>query len=82
MKVIILMGVLLAGCCSAPPAPVEVRVPVTVPCVRDVPVRPEFEFGRVVPTASDGGKILALARDWPRGRTYEALLEAVIAGCR
>jgi starvation-inducible outer membrane lipoprotein len=82
MKVIILMSMLLAGCCSAPPAPVEVRIPVKVPCVKGVPERPQFEFDRMAPTASDGGKILALARDWPRGRNYEALLEAVIAGCR
>ncbi|WP_167359122.1 hypothetical protein [Duganella phyllosphaerae] len=30
--------------------------------------------------ASVGEKVLALARDWPRGRKYEALLEAGAAG--
>lgn len=82
MKVIILMSVLVAGCCSTPPTAVEVRVPVTVPCVKSAPARPEFEFAKISPTASDGDKVLALARDWPRGRSYEGQLEAVIAGCR
>ncbi len=76
-----LMGVVLAGCSSVPPAPIEVRVPVTVPCVHERQARPEFEFGRLPATASDGDKVLALARDWPRGRAYEAHLEAIVAGC-
>lgn len=73
---------MLASCASAPPAPQIVKVPVYVPCVTGAPiVKPEFEFGKLGPAASDGDKVLALARDWPRGRTYEALLEAAVAGC-
>lgn len=71
----------LAGCASAPPVPVEVRVPVYVPCVPSVPARPTYEFGRLPASASAGEKVLTLARDWLRGRKYEAELEAVIAGC-
>ncbi len=81
MKVIILMSTLLAGCCSTPLAPVEVRVAVTVPCIKTVPERPDFEFDRLPSLASDGGKVLALARDWPRGRSHEGQLQAAIAGC-
>lgn len=73
---------LLAGCGTAPPATVRVEVPVYVPCVTGAPlVAPVYEFGKLSLTASDGEKILALARDWPRGRAYEGLLEAAIAGC-
>lgn len=72
----------LAGCATRPPATVEVRVPVTVPCLHDVPAQPQFEFDRLPAGASDGDKVLALARDWPRGRKYEGQLEAAIAGCR
>lgn len=82
MKVILVLAVLLAGCGTAPPATVEVRVPVYVPCVTVVPARPDFEFGKLTLAASDGEKVLALARDWPRGRAYEGALEAAIAGCR
>lgn len=72
----------LAGCATRPPATVEVQVPVTVSCVHKVPDRPQYEFDQLPAGASDGDKVLALARDWPRGRRYEGQLEAVIAGCR
>ena len=74
--------VLLAGCASAPPAPVRVEVPVFTPCVKSVPQRPAYEFDQLAPAATDGEIVLALARDWPRGRKYEGELEAVVAGCR
>ena len=73
---------LLAGCGTAPPAPVRVDVPVMVPCIGAVPVRPAYEFDRLPPTATDGEVILALARDWVQGRKYEGYLEAAIAGCQ
>jgi len=74
---------LLAGCAGAPrPATQIVEVPVPVSCVKNRPVRPTYEFGSLPATATDGEKVLALARDWPRGRKYEGELEAVIVGCR
>ena len=75
-------AVLLAGCASAPPEPVRFDVPVMVPCIGAVPPRPVYEFDKLRVTATDGEIVLALARDWPRGREYEAELEAAIAGCR
>lgn len=69
------------GCASALPTPVRVEVPVIVPCVGEVPQRPAYEFDKLLATATDGEIILALARDWARGRKYEAELEAVITGC-
>lgn len=78
---LIFVALLLAGCASTPPAPQRVEVPVMVSCIGAVPVRPEFEFDQLAPTATDGEVVLALARDWPRGRKYELELEAIIAGC-
>jgi len=77
-----LVSILLTGCATRAPAPQIVKVPVSVPCVGTVPARPEFEFAKLTPAATDGDKVLALARDWPRGRKYEGDLEAVIAGCQ
>lgn len=75
-------AVLLGGCTSTPPpAPVRVEVPVMVPCLGQVPERPAYEFDKLVPMATDGEVILALARDWTRGRKYEGELEAVVAKC-
>ncbi|MES2742475.1 MAG: hypothetical protein V4754_16235 [Pseudomonadota bacterium] len=76
--------VMLAGCATAPTTPPQrVEVPVYVPCVTGARLpAPVFEFGMLQATANDGDKILALARDWPRGRAYEIKLEAIIQGCR
>ena len=71
----------LAGCGSVPLAPLRVEVPVFTPCVKSLPQRPAYEFDQLTPEATDGEIVLALARDWPRGRKYEVELEAVIAGC-
>jgi len=81
-KLALLCVMLLAGCASVPPATVRVEVPVMAPCAGEVPQRPVYEFDRLPATATDGEIVLALARDWPRGRKYEGEMEAVIAGCR
>lgn len=77
-----ILALLLVGCASAPQMPQRVEVPVFVPCVKTVPQRPVYEFDQLAPAASDGEIVLALARDWPRGRTYEATLQAIIEGCQ
>jgi len=75
------LALLLAGCGSAPLAPQRVEVPVLTPCVKAVPQRPAYEFDQLTPVVTDGEIVLALARDWPRGRKYERDLEAALAGC-
>lgn len=77
----IFVVVVLAGCASAPPAIQTVEVPVYRPCVGYVPIKPDYEFGKLSLDATAGDKILALARDWSRGRKYEGEIEAVLAGC-
>lgn len=72
----------LAGCANAPSVPQVVQVPVYTSCVAAVPAKPKFEFGSLAKIATDGDKILALARDWPLGRAYELQLEAIIEGCK
>ena len=76
-----MLVLVLAGCGSAPLAPQLVEIPVFTPCVKSMPQRPAYEFDQLTPVATDGEIVLALARDWPRGRKYEVELEAVIAGC-
>jgi len=86
MKTINLPGLaisamLLAGCASAPPTLQRVEIPVFTPCVKTEIPPPVYEFDRLPASATDGDVILALARDWARGRKYEAQLESVIVGC-
>lgn len=76
-----MLVLVLAGCGSAPLAPQLVEIPVFTPCVKTMPQRPAYEFDQLTPEATDGEIVLALARDWPRGRKYEVELAAVIAGC-
>ncbi len=77
-----MLVLVLAGCGSAPPAPQRVEVPVFTPCVKSMPQRPAYEFDQLAPTSTDGEVVLALARDWLRGRKYEGVLEAAISGCQ
>jgi hypothetical protein len=76
------MAVLMTGCAISPPALLRVETPVSTPCVKLAPLRPEYEFDRLPRTVPDGEIVLALARDWARGRKYEVALEAVVAGCQ
>lgn len=84
MKALAFLFVLTcAGCTSTPARPtIEVRIPVITTCVRDVPARPAYEFEKLTIAASDGEKVIALARDYPRSQKYEGELVAVIEGCR
>ncbi|MDX8121563.1 hypothetical protein SKZ59_07270 [Janthinobacterium sp. GMG2] len=72
---------LLSGCGTILPASVHIEVPVMVPCVGEVPLRPAYEFDKLAPDMTDGEIVLALARDWPRGRKYEEELVSIVAGC-
>lgn len=77
-----MLVLLLAGCGSAPLAPLRVEVPVFTPCVKVVLQRPVYEFDQLASAATDGEIVLALAKDWVRGRVYVEKLEATIDGCR
>lgn len=81
MKYLLLIVLLLLTACGAAPVVQEVKVPVYRPCVTAAPARPTFATRTLAPDASNGEKVLALARDLPIHLKYEAQLEAVIAGC-
>ena len=72
---------LTAGCAGQAPVTQRVEVPVHVPCVKERPQRQAYEFDKLDPAVSAGRKVMALARDWTRGRKYEGELEAVMTGC-
>ena len=76
---LVFLAALLAGCATRP-ATVEVKVPVYVACAKPVP-RPAFEFPALPDNASDGEKVLAMARDTLVHFKYEGQLEAALVGC-
>lgn len=72
----------LVGCASGPPPlPVEVRVPIVVPCIAEAPVRPELLSDGALAALDDYRLVLELARDRRLRQGYIAELEAVLAGC-
>lgn len=73
---------LLAGCASAPAPPLRVEIPIFTPCVKMQIQAPVYEFDKLPSGAADGEIVLAMARDWLRGRKYEGELEAALAGCQ
>lgn len=81
--IIYVVMLVLTGCASTEPIITEVKVPVSVPCVKpeQVPQHPDYETIKITPDATDGNKVLALARDWARSRGYEGKLEAIISEC-
>ena len=62
-------------------ATLKALLPVYVARVKAVPARPAFAALALPGDASEGEKVLALARDTLLHFKYEAQLEAVIAGC-
>lgn len=76
-----LLLTLLLASCATKPATVEVKVPVFVPCVKSMPARPTFASLALPGDASEGEKVLALARDTLLHFKYESQLEAILAGC-
>ncbi|MDM5176565.1 hypothetical protein PO883_05065 [Massilia sp. DJPM01] len=80
MKYLLLVALLLTAC-AAPPVVPPVKVPVYGSCVKVPLARPAFATKSLLPDASDGEILLALARDHLVHFKYEGELEAVIAGC-
>lgn len=86
MKLIALAVVLLlVGCCPKPlvlKEPVEVKVPVAVPCIRAMPEVPKWELEK--PESKNGdifAKGTALLIELEQRRAYELQLESVMKPC-
>ena len=73
---------LLAGCnATLPPLPVEVRVPVPVPCLDRMPERPTFLADSELAKLDDWNFILELRRDQLELRGHVEVLTATLQAC-
>lgn len=85
--VFVLACSLLGGCVTAPipPAiisnPVEVKIPVPVPCVKQVPAAPTLSDDKSLLTGSGAQVFDNVWADHLSRRNYEGELSAAIAGC-
>jgi len=72
---------LLVGCAaSTEPQVREVRVQVTVPCVSQAPVKPDYRYGKG-PMPSDKEMAALLAADFEAAERYGQAWEAATVGC-
>lgn len=73
---------LMAGCASAPPRTVEVRVPVSVPCKAPAVEAPDWSLNHVAPGAGLFAQVQAMIAELEQRRAYEAELEAAARACQ
>lgn len=74
---------LLAGCAAPPvPPPVEVRVPVLVPCRVELPVAPAFAVSALALDAPIDQQMKALRAERLQRMGYERELVAALDACR
>ena len=71
---------LLAGCATTEQQIVRVDVPVAVPCITQIPARPEY-LSRRGDYPGDAQAAALIAADLERAIQYGTLWEAAAAGC-
>lgn len=79
-----LLILLLAGCQSAPVTidrPVRVEIPVPIPCISSVPVRPATAVDADLKSLDDYRLVLTLWRDLLVLRSHIDVLESLLAPC-
>lgn len=80
---VILSFCLVECATTAPPVqPVEVRVPVAVPCKAPVPVRPAFAVDALPVGSGVWDQMAALRAERYQRKGYEAELEAAVQSCQ
>lgn len=74
----------LVGCATTPPPaqPVEVRVPVAVPCKAPAPARPAFAVDALPIGSVIWEQMKALRAERFQRQGYEAELEAAVKACQ
>lgn len=80
MKTLLLVLLVLVGCGSNPVTQ-EMKIPIPVPCVTEMPRKPDYRTPKLPENATDFDKVMALLQDWVNSRKYEGLLEAGLQAC-
>lgn len=86
MKLFLLVLVLLCGCASPPvkeivTVPVEVKVPVSVPCKVEWPTPPQSNVGLAPIEGGLRTKGVAIIKELEETRAYARLLAAALKAC-
>lgn len=75
------LALLLAGCAGLPDAPREVKIPVPVPCLSELPTKPVFVTDAELLAMPDAAFVIALAADRLERAKYMAVTEALLLAC-
>lgn len=78
----VVLALLLAACASQVVRPVEVKIPVAVPCNVDTPKKPIFAVDALPIGSNIWQQMAALRADRINRLAYEKELEAAIAACQ
>jgi hypothetical protein len=81
----LMLCLLLAGCAAAPQVvekPVEVKVPVSVPCNAPEIPEPDWPLAQVTDSVSDFEFYRAALAELAMRAGYEVRLKAAVAACR
>ncbi|MCP1622134.1 hypothetical protein [Pseudomonas nitroreducens] len=73
---------LLTGCAVTVPKPVDVRIPVPVPCQAPAVETPRFATADLRPADDLQTKVRALLAERQQRLAYETRLRAALDGCR
>lgn len=75
---------LLCGCGTQPKKPITVEVPVVIPCLKEIPKRPEMKFDSLPPPKNEAEaaeQIRVLWKDREAANQYGIEWEAAASGC-
>ncbi|MCJ1878569.1 hypothetical protein [Pseudomonas nitroreducens] len=83
MKVLMLIfPLLIAGCAATSPKPVEIRIPIPVPCHTPAIEAPRFATTALRPADDLQTKVRALLAERQQHLAYETRLRAALQACQ
>lgn len=84
MKYLLSLTLLLTGCASLSPAPqvVEVKIPISVSCVKEIPAKPIIHTNEQLKLFDDYGFITAIHADRLALDLHSDKLSALLEACR
>jgi len=79
---LLILALLLGGCATSTPKPLEVRIPVPVPCQAPTIETPRFATVDLHPADDLQTKVRALLAERQQRLAYETHLRAALDACR
>jgi hypothetical protein len=72
----------LTGCSTLPKVPEKVLVPVSVPCIKELPARPLFATKDYLKSLSNPDYVTAITSEYLMQGNYINILESALIACK